>query len=171
MDITIKALTKQHQRAAFVCGEESLELYIRRFARQNMQQRISKVFVASPITEPEIIAGYYTLSAGSLDAPSMPAVQRKKLPRYPIPIAMLGRLAIASVYQGQGLGQILVADALERVVQASQVLAVYAVVVDALNPSVAMFYQKLGFIPLPSQPLKLFLPLDSITSWTENASY
>ncbi len=77
---------------------------------------------------------------------------------------MLGRLAVAESHQGQGLGSILLADALQRIVQASQVMAVYAVVVDALNDRAAKFYQQFGFIALPSQPLKLFLPMDSVAA-------
>jgi hypothetical protein len=113
LDITIVPLTKHHRRELFTCGEESLDLYIRRFANQNVKQRVSRVFVASPVSEPEVIAGYYTLSADSLDAQSLPPERQRKLPKYPVPVAMLGRLAIATPYQGQGLGQMLIADALQ----------------------------------------------------------
>ena len=83
------------------------------------------------------------------------------------PVVLLGRLAVAESHQSKGLGSILLADALQRVAQASQVLAVYAVVVDALNDRAAGFYQQFGFIPLPSQPLKLFLPMNSIATLVE----
>ncbi len=76
-------------------------------------------------------------------------------------MALLGRLAVDKEYQGQRLGSVLLADALQRVEQASEVLAVYAIVVEALNPSVAKFYQAFGFIPFTSQPLKLFLPMNN----------
>lgn len=71
----------------------------------------------------------------------------------------MGRLAVDKRYQGQRLGSILLADAVQRVEQASEVLAVYAIVVDALNLSVAEFYQGFGFVPFSGQPLKLFLPM------------
>jgi GNAT superfamily N-acetyltransferase len=74
---------------------------------------------------------------------------------------LLGRLAVDKHYQGQGLGSILLADAVKRVEQASSVLAVYAIVVDALNLNAARFYQQFGFIPFPDKPMKLFLPLES----------
>jgi predicted N-acetyltransferase YhbS len=77
-------------------------------------------------------------------------------------VVLLGRLAVAKSHQGQGLGSTLLADALQRIVQASQVMAVYAVIVDALNDRATAFYKQFGFIPLPSQPLKLFLPMDSV---------
>ena len=78
-------------------------------------------------------------------------------------MALLGRLAIDKSHQGQGIGAILIADALQRIAMASQVMAVYAVVVDALNESAAEFYRQFGFIQLPSQPLKLLLPMDTVT--------
>jgi predicted N-acetyltransferase YhbS len=86
------------------------------------------------------------------------------LPRYPVPVVLLGRLAVAKSHQNKGLGSLLLTDALQRVLQASQVMAVYAVVVDALNERAAEFYQQFGFIPMPSQPLKLFLPIESVAT-------
>ena len=79
-------------------------------------------------------------------------------------MVLLGRLAAAESRQGKRLGSILVADCLQRIAQACQVMAVYAVVVDALSHRVAEFYRQFGFIPLPSQRLKLFLPMDTITA-------
>jgi predicted N-acetyltransferase YhbS len=79
-------------------------------------------------------------------------------------VVLLGRLAVGESHQGKGLGSILLADALRRIGKASQVMAVYAVVVDALNDQAADFYRQFGFIPLPSQPLKLFLPMDSVAA-------
>ena len=108
--------------------------------------------------------GYYSLSAGSLDANDLPEGLRRKLPRYPVPVVLLARLAVSKSRQGQGLGSILLADALQRIVQASQVIAVYAVVVDPLDNRAAEFYQQFGFVPLHSQALKLFLPMGSVTA-------
>jgi predicted GNAT family N-acyltransferase len=89
----------------------------------------------------------------------LPTEQKRRLPQYPVPIALLGRLAVDKQYQGQRLGHVLLADAVQRIEQASEVLAVYAIVVEALNPSVAEFYQSFGFIPFTENPLKLFLPM------------
>ena len=108
--------------------------------------------------------GYYSLSAGSLAANDLPERSRSRLPRYPVPVVLLGRLAVAKSHQNKGLGSLLLTDSLQRVLQASQVMAVYAVVVDALNDQAAEFYRQFGFISLPSQPLKLFLPMDSIAT-------
>ena len=163
MDLVIKPLGKRHDRKNSDCGQASLGLYLHRYANQDIRRRVNRAFVASPPDEPQRVIGYYSLSAGSLAAADLPEKFRHRLPRYPVPVALLGRLFVDKSYQGQGLGAVLIADALQRIVLASQVMAVYAVVVDALNESAAEFYRQFGFIPLPSQPLKLFLPMDTVT--------
>jgi GNAT superfamily N-acetyltransferase len=163
LDLVITPLGKQHDRKTFDCGEASLNLYLNRYASQDIRRRVNRVFVASPPGEPRRVFGYYSLSAGSLAAADLPEKFRHRLPRYPVPLALLGVSAVDKSQQGQGLGAILIADALQRVALASQVMAVYAVVVDALIESAAEFYRQFGFIRLPSQPLKLFLPMETIT--------
>ena len=167
MDLIITPLGKRHDRKNFDCGEATLNLYLNRYANQDIRRRVSRVFVASPPTELQRVIGYYSLSAGSLAAADLPDEFRRRLPRYPVPVALLGRLAVDKSQQGQGLGAILIADALQRIAMAGQVMAVYAVVVDALDESAAEFYRQFGFIPLPSQPLKLFLPMDTVTKSVE----
>lgn len=164
MELIIAPLGKQHDRKSFDCGENSLNQYLHLYANQDIRRRINRVFVVSPPDASQQVIGYYSLSAGSLDANVLPEAFRRRLPRYPAPVVLLGRLAVAESHQGKGLGSILLADALQRIAQASQVMAVYAVVVDALNDQAAEFYRQFGFIPMPSQPLKLFLPMESVAS-------
>jgi len=159
MQLTITSLNTGHHRKAFDCGEVSLNTYLQRYACQNVKNRINRVFIASPVDSEKSIVGYYTLSAGSISTDDLPLIQKRRLPNYPVPVALLGRLAVDKQYQGQRLGSVLLADAVQRVEQASEVLAVYAIVVEALNPSAAKFYQSFGFIPFADQPLKLFLPM------------
>jgi GNAT superfamily N-acetyltransferase len=159
MKLKIVALNSSHQRKPFDCGDISLNSYLQQYARQNVKHRINKVFVAVDADSPQTILGYYTLSAGSICADDLPPAHKLRLPKYPVPIALLGRLAVDKHHQGQRLGTILLADAIQRIEQASEVLAVYAVVVDALNPSAAEFYRQFGFIEFFRYPLKLFLPL------------
>jgi GNAT superfamily N-acetyltransferase len=159
MQLTINALNTGHLRKSFDCGEPSLNTYLHHYARQNIKNRINRVFIASPVDAEKTIAGYYTLSAGSINTDDLPLIQKRRLPNYPVPVALLGRLAVDKKYQGQRLGSVLLADAVQRVEQASEVLAVYAIVVEALNPSATKFYQSFGFIPFADQPLKLFLPM------------
>ena len=158
MKLNITALNSKHQRKQFDCGETSLNTYLQQYARQDIKLRINKVFVATPIDSERTVMGYYTLSAGSIGDENLLQAQKRRLPNYPVPVALLGRLAVDKNYQGQRLRTILLVDAIKRVEQASEVLAVYAIVVDALNPSAAEFYQQFGFIVFPEKPLKLFLP-------------
>lgn len=164
MEFIIAPLDKQYDRKSFDCGETFLNQYLHRYASQDIRRRVNRVFVASPPDVTQQVIGYYSLSAGGLDATDLPEQFRRRLPRYPVPVVLLGRLAVAKFHQGKGLGAILIADALQRIVQASRVMAVFAVIVDALNDRVAEFYQQFGFIRLPSQPLKLFLPMDSVAT-------
>jgi GNAT superfamily N-acetyltransferase len=164
LEFIIVPLGNQHDRKSFDCGESSLNQYLHRYASQDIRRRINRVFVASPPGKPKQVIGYYSLNASSLDATNLPDGFRRQLPGYPVPVVLLGKLAVAEFHQCKGLGSILLADALQRVAQASQVLAVYAVVVDALNDRAAGFNQQFGFIPLPSHPLKLFLPVNSIAT-------
>ena len=164
MGLIIAPLDKQHDRKSFDCGENSLNRYLHRYASQDIRRRVNRVFVASAPDAPHQVIGYYSLSASSLDATALPEAFRRRLPRYPVPAVLLGRLAVAESSQDMGFGSILLADALQRIARASQVMAVYAVVVDALNEQAAEFYRQFGCIPLPSQPLKLFLPMDSVAT-------
>ena len=104
------------------------------------------------------VAGFFTLSAGSVNCADLPEMLSRKLPRYPVPVALLGRLAVALSFQGQGLGSILLEDACRKVVQASQVLAVVGLIVDAKDAEAASFYRHFGFVPLPGFPDRLLLP-------------
>ncbi|PZP59539.1 MAG: GNAT family N-acetyltransferase [Azospira oryzae] len=140
------------------CGEKALGEYLQRYARQDIKRGVARVFVASPVEQPQVVAGFYTLSAASIAAETLPDPLRKKLPRYPAPVALLGRLAVSLPFQGKGLGSILLADACKRVAAASETLAVAAIVVDAKSPRAAGFYQHFGFIELPGQPGRWMLP-------------
>jgi len=112
---------------------------------------------------PREIAGYYTLASYSVSPGELPPNVAKKLPRYPqIPAAMLGRLAIAEKYQGQGLGEHLLLDAMKRSLDQSRVMGLFALFIDAKGDNAADFYRRYEFIPLPTNPLRLFLPMKTI---------
>lgn len=155
----IEPLGKHHDRAAFSCGAEALDAYLRKRAGQEQRKNIARVFVAEG-GEPHVIAGYYTLSGFGIDVGDLPEPEAKRLPRYPIvPAALIGRLAVDRRFQGMGLGGILLIDALARILQAGGEVASYAAVVDAKDDSAVAFYRKYGFIPFPSRPNRLFLPV------------
>lgn len=154
----IQPLDAQHRAAEFHCGQSALDQYIQRYAAQDVRRNLSRSFVASPAEDQHKVAGYYTLSAGSVNCSEMPVVLARKLPRYPVPVALLGRLAVDTGFQRQGLGVSLLADACIKVAQASATLAVAGIIVDAKDQTAARFYQSFGFQPLPGKPERLLLP-------------
>lgn len=156
--LRIEPLGSHHDRAAFFCGEPALDRYIRQQASQDARRRVAQVFVAAA-EKPEQIAGYYTLSAASFEKDQLPEALAKRLPHYPVPAAVIGRLAVDNRYQRQGLGEMLLLDAIHRVIEAGKVVGVYAVVVDAKNNRAREFYERYGFKPFVSSPHRLFLPL------------
>ncbi|MDF1480998.1 GNAT family N-acetyltransferase [Extensimonas sp. H3M7-6] len=158
MAYLIRALDRDAQTAGFDCGEKALDEYLQRYASQDIKRGVARVFVVSPAEQPQVLAGFYTLSAASIAADTLPEKWRKKLPRYPVPVALLGRLAVSRQSQGQGLGSILLVDACKRVAAASEALAMAAIVVDAKSPKAGAFYQHFGFIELPGQPGRWMLP-------------
>jgi len=158
VEYRIRALDSEVATADFRCGEAALDEYLHRYAKQDIKRGVARVFVATPADLSSEVAGFYTLSAASVAAEQLPESLRKKLPRYPVPAALLGRLAVSQLAQGQGLGSILLVDACKRVAAASQTLAVAAIVVDAKSPAAASFYKHFGFVELPGQPGRWMLP-------------
>ncbi|MCW5752517.1 MAG: GNAT family N-acetyltransferase [Alphaproteobacteria bacterium] len=153
--------SKIHDRAAFSCGAAELDRYIREHASQDVKRDVARVFVAVP-AEALAICGYYSLSATSFQRDNLPGDQAKQLPRYPVPAALLGRLAVDGSMKGKGLGAFLLMDALNRILLATQTLAVHAVVVDAKDDAASAFYGKYGFIPFTGEGRRLFLPMATI---------
>jgi len=158
----IRSLDTAVDQAAFHCGQQPLDDYIRRYASQDVRRNIARVFVATPQRDPQRLAGFYTLSAGSVGCSDLPEALARKLPRYPVPVALIGRLAVDFGFQGQGLGSILVADACQKVIQASTVLAIAGIVVDAKDTAAEAFYRHFAFVPLPGRPDRLLLPAAAI---------
>jgi predicted N-acetyltransferase YhbS len=118
---------------------------------------VTACFVAREISSGRI-AGYYTLAAGGILLRDLPAELAKRLPRYPtVPVARLGRLAVALGFQGRGLGGALLWDALARAARSE--VAVYSLVVDAKDQEAERFYRHHGFVLLADRPQTLFLPL------------
>ena len=154
----IRALDAAIDATEFHCGHDALDDYIRRYATQDVRRNVARVFVATPDSDTRKLAGFFTLSAGSVACSDLPGELARKLPRYPVPVALIGRLAVDTAVQGTGLGSILVADACRKVAQASAVLAVAGIVVDAKDETAASFYAHFGFVALPGQRTRLLLP-------------
>jgi GNAT superfamily N-acetyltransferase len=135
----IEPLGPHHNRASFSCGEPALDAYLTRQATQDIRRRIAKVFVLVG-DAPGRVQGYYTLSAANFEKDELPPELAKRLPHYPVPAAVLGRLAIDQSYQGRGLGETLLMDAIRRTLHASEAMAVYAIIVDAKNETSALAF-------------------------------
>lgn len=156
----ITPLGPQHDRAAFSCGEPSLDGYIQRQASQDVKRNLAACYVLSESGGATIL-GYYTLSASSVELTELPPALAKKSGRYAlVPAVLLGRLAVDQRFQGQGMSGLLLIDALRRVLRTG--IGVKLVLVDALNDSAAHYYEHYGFHRLTDQPLRLFLPADAI---------
>jgi ribosomal protein S18 acetylase RimI-like enzyme len=159
--LVIEPLGPHHDRTSFSCGEPALDAYLQRQASQDVRRRVTQVFVAVG-DAPEKIAGYYSLSAASFEKAGLPPALAKRLPHYPVPAAVLGRLAINRKHQGRGLGETLLLDAIRRVLRAGTAIAIYAIIVDAKNERAQSFYERYGFRPFAGEPRRLFLPLATL---------
>lgn len=155
----IEPLGRYHDRAAFSCGNADLDEYLKTRARQDEKKNFARAFVLVG-EEPSTIAGYYTVSNMGINFGDLPEKEAKKLPRYPVvPAALIGRLAVSEDYQGQGLGGLLLIDAMKRIIEAGVDVAAYAIIVDAKDDNAASFYEKYDFQRIPTQPNRLFLPV------------
>jgi len=154
----IRAFDKTVDADSFRCGQPLLDEYIRRYASQDVRRNVARVFAATPERDPHQLAGFFTLGAGSVSCSDLPESLAKKLPRYPVPVALIGRLAVSTGFQGKGVGSILLADACQKVAHASATLALAGIVVDAKDAAAAAFYRHFGFLTLPGQPARLLLP-------------
>lgn len=158
--LKIEPISKAHVRNKFSCGKPQLGLYLMQHARQNDENNISETFVA--IDRKDVVRGYYTLSAVNIEFKELPTT--KNLPKYPMPATRIKKFAIDKNSSGQGFGEKLLINALQRIVNTNNEneIAVKAVLIDALDENAKNFWLKYGFIELPESNLKLFLPIETI---------
>jgi GNAT superfamily N-acetyltransferase len=158
---TIEPFGKAHDRSVFTCGKPPLDDFIRARVTQYEKRRLGKTFVTVP-PGGKLVIGYYTLAAGAVAFEHLPTDASRKLPKHPVPVILLARLAVDQSAQGKRLGEGLLLDALQRSLDLSAGLGVHAVEVDALDDEASAFYQKYGFTPLLDDPLHLYLPVATI---------
>ena len=172
----IEPLGAKHDRAAFDCGEESLNTYLKRYARQNASRFIGITYVAVPQDEPQDepqgepqaeaqekslrIAGYYSLSTSRIEREYLPATL--PLPRYPVPSLLLARLAVDKNFQGQKLAAVLLLNIFERTSRFAAEVGLYALEVVALNDAARTFYEHFQFVALADDPSHLYLPVETM---------
>jgi len=148
-------LTAEHRLDDFACGVDSLDDWLKRRARPNQVSGASRTYV---VAEGDKVVGYYCLASGALALNDAPVPVRCNMPD-PVPIAVLGRLAIDKSCQGRGLGAALLQDAVLRTIHASDILGIRGLMVHALSGEAKAFYEHHGFVASPSQPMTLMLSL------------
>jgi GNAT superfamily N-acetyltransferase len=157
--ISIVSINKTHPKRAFDCNEPDLNFFFKHYAFKN--ERISgKTYVA--VEDAESIAGYVTLAAGELATKEIPEAFREKLPKYPVPVVLIAKLAVDVRFQKKRIGALLLRHAAEQALAVADRVGCYGLHVDALNENAKAFYLHYGFLQSPDRPLQLFLPLKTI---------
>ena len=157
--VKIEPLAKNHQRGAFTCGVEALDVYLKRFARQHAEANISRTYVA---VNGSTVQGFYSLAMSGIRRENLLEKFSSRFPNFPLPVARLARLAVALDHQGQGLGELLLADALQRCLHISKSIGMVGVIADAKDERARAWYQHYEFESLPDAPLTLWLPAAAI---------
>ncbi len=155
-------VSRNHDRNAFDCGDQALNDYLSRHARQSHEHGGAKSFLAVPDDTPSIILGYYSICPASIEFARTPAIVKRGLARYDVPAFRLCRLAVDRSVQSQGLGGQLLLSAGLRCIRASQDVGGVALIIDAKNDDAARWYAGYGAIPLQDSPLTLVFPLSTI---------
>ena len=151
----IERLTTLHDLSSFDCGTATLTDWLHRFAWSNQQADSAKVYVAH--RRDNLVVGYHSLTASSVNRNDAPARVTKGLANHPIGVVLLGRLAVDQRYKGKGLGRALLLDALTRTAQAAETIGVRAMLVHAIDEAAKRFYEYFNFVPSPVDPMHLML--------------
>jgi len=160
-DWVIERLGQQHDRTVFACGNPVLDDWLKMRAGQYEKKDLARTYVAVRPSEGTVL-GYYAISAHRVAFEALPEEQTKGLPRIDVPVILLGRLAVDSSVQRQGLGALLLIDALHRAQFLSDRLGIRAVEVDAIDDAARRFYLRFGFTPLADEARHLYLPMQVV---------
>lgn len=145
---------------ARTASEEALNHCLRRYARQNHERNIARTFMA--VNKNDQMLGCYSLASARIEFEALPADQARRVPRYPVPVVRIVRLAVDRSMQGKGLGGTLLADALRRILTASAEVTVKVVLVDARNDRAVALCRRYGFMGLNDAHVTLFLPIETV---------
>lgn len=157
----VEILQPYHDRKSFNCGKPALNEFLQRRARQNADRNLGVTHVVLQSPGSSQILGYYTLVTRTVESVLVPS---KGLPRDPVGVVLLGRLAVDESCQGQGIGKLMLLRALRQTEEASRVIGTYALILDALDDDARSWYLSLGwgFQALRDGPRHLFLPVATI---------
>lgn len=154
-------LRPTHDITSFDCGEPTLDDWLRRRALQNEQRGASRTYVVCVANR---VIGYYALATGAITHEYAPGRIKRNMPE-PIPVMVLGRLAVCREYQGRGIASALLRDAILRTVQVSEIAGIRAVLVHAISDRAKAFYEKSGFTASEIDPMTLMISLkDAVAS-------
>jgi len=148
-------LSSKHDVSGFQCGEPALDDWLRRRALQNEEPGASRTYV---LCEGERVVGYYALAVGAVAHMEAPGRVRRNMPD-PVPVMLIGRLAVDQSCQGQAIGPALLRDAVLRTLQAAEIAGIRAILVHAISESAKRFYEKWGFISSPLDPMTLMITI------------
>jgi len=151
-------LAEHHDLSSFNSGEVSLDEWLQKRALANQVSGASRTFV---ICEENRVVGYYALASGAVTVASVPGKFKRNMPN-PIPVVLLGRLAIDQTRQGQGIGRALFRDAALRVLHAADAIGIRGIVVHAISDDARKFYMALGFVECSGEPLVLVVTLQDL---------
>jgi GNAT superfamily N-acetyltransferase len=161
--LPVEPLDGTHDASRFNSGKPSLGEWLRKYALRNQSLDSSRTFVSCPDFNPKKVAGYYSLSVGSVQHDDSPAAVSKRMPHhYPIPVMLLARLAVDSAFHGMRLGSALLKDALLRTAKVATDAGIRALIVDAIDDEARAFYEHFGFEQSPTNELQLFLRMSQI---------
>jgi predicted N-acetyltransferase YhbS len=149
-------ITADHDTSLFNCRHDSLNQWLRRRALANASSGATRTYVVC--AENHRVVGYYALAAGSLDVESAPTRLRRNMPN-PLPVVVLGRLAVDDTWSGRGVGGGLLKDAVLRSLQAAELIGACALLCHAIDADAKAFYARYGFVESPTQPLTMMLGL------------
>ncbi|MDQ3692333.1 MAG: GNAT family N-acetyltransferase [Chloroflexota bacterium] len=150
-------LSADHDVAAFGCGTPSLDDWLKRQALRNEASGASRTYV---VTVERQVVGYYCLSTGAFARSASPKPMQRNMPD-PVPVVVLGRLAVDRTYHGQGIGSALLRDSVYRVLGAAESIGIKAMLVHAISDDAKRFYLAKGFLESPVNPMTLCLLLDT----------
>lgn len=163
--LRIEKLQRTHEIDAFTCGQPELDRFLIRHALQAQQMNSSQTYVG---LSGQTVIGYYTIVAGEVRHTEAPERIIKGMPRYPIPLLVLARLAVHSDWQGRGIGAGLLLDALGRTLQVADIVGIRALAVHAKDDTAATFYRYFGFMPSPTDSRHLFMLIKDIRATAAN---
>jgi GNAT superfamily N-acetyltransferase len=162
-EFVIEKLSKDHDLRRFDCGNDALNVWLKRFAWANVQNDSARVYVAH--RRDGVVVGYHALTSGSVSRGEAPERIGRGLAALPIGVVVLGRLAVDRTQQGKGLGVTLLQDALLRAEHAADTVGVRAVLVQAIDASARSFYLRFGFTPSPVDEMRLMLLMKDLRAF------